>query len=292
MDGTTAKRWLLYTAVFCALKTTRIQSAEILVIFPTTAQSHYRVVRPLIHGLLDRGHKVLSITNFPDVDERANLSHINISGFKPHSKITTVGVMRITNVMNRLVGNADTYSTILSIPSVVNLLQSGRKFDLVIAEFFSSTPMFSSIATIVDAPIIGVCPMATFPWVHDLMGVETKLSYMPNLFNAFVDYDTSFFKRLASFSNVILYEVIVEWVYGKKIEEINQRHYGLKTESLVESMANISLIFINTFHSSFMPLPRVPGIVEVGGIHVTDEKPLSQVINHCINVNTRRTDDN
>lgn len=254
----------------------QVRSSEILVVFPTTAQSHYRVVRPLIHGLLDRGHRLLVITNFPDAEGRANLSHINIAGFKPHSKLAT-NENSIAKALSRFVGNVDTYATILGHPSVVDVLRSGRKFDLVIAEYFTTTPIFAPIATAVDAPIVGLCPMITFPWLHDVMGVETRLSYMPNIYDDSTDRMT-FVQQIRNIVYWTFFEQITHWVYTPKVRKINQNYHGIRTDTLMEAMANISMVFTNSHHSMFMSLPKVPGIVEVGGIHVENEKPLPQVI--------------
>lgn len=266
-----------YAFVFCVLTVAQIRSSDILVIFPTTAQSHYRVIRPLIHGLLDRGHKVLSITNFPDAGERASLSHIDIAGIKPHTKLKASEGESMWKSLSRMVGNVDTYATILDHPPVAKLLRSGRKFDLVIAEFFITTPMFAPIAAVVDAPIIGFCPMLMFPWIHELMGVETTMSYMMshsvNNFTGRMSYAQKFTNLL----NTAIFEQFMNWLYNPKIRTINERQYGMQTGSLLESMSNVSMIFTNNYPSMFMALPRVPGIVEVGGIHVVDEQPLSRV---------------
>ncbi|CAI6362864.1 unnamed protein product [Macrosiphum euphorbiae] len=249
------------TVVFCALTIAQTRSSEILVIFPTTAQSHYRVVRPLIHSLLDRGHKILAITNFPDAAERANLSHIDISGLKPHSKFKTNN-NGIINTMKRVITNFNTYATILNHPTVAKLLESRQKFDLVIAEFFTSTPIFAPIATVVDAPIVGFCPMITFPWINEVMGMETTMSYMPSLLSNSTD-SMPFFQRI--------------------VRQINKNHYGIQTESVIKTMANLSMIMTNNYHSMFLPFPKLPGIIEVGGIHVVDPKPVPQDLNDFIN---------
>jgi len=262
--------------VFCALTIAQTKSSEILVIFPTTAQSHYRIVRPLIHRLLDRGHKILAITNFPDAVERANLSHIDISGLKPHSKFNTDN-NGIIKTIPRIIGNTYTYATILNHPTVAKLLRSGRKFDLVIAEFFTSTPIFAPIATVVDAPIIGICPMITFPWINQVMGMETILSYMPCSLSNFTDH-MSFLQRISNTVISTIIGVSFNWIYYSAIREINKNHYGIQTESTLKSMANLSMIMTNDYHSMFLPFPKLPGIIEVGGIHVVDEKPVPQVI--------------
>ncbi|XP_022163790.1 UDP-glucuronosyltransferase 2B4-like [Myzus persicae] len=267
--------------VFCALTIAPTGSSEILVIFPTTAQSHYRVVRPLIHRLLDRGHKILAITNFPDAVERANLSQIDIAGLKPHSKFKTSnnGIMKS---ITRVIGNANTYATILSHPTVAKLLQSGRKFDLVLAEFFTSTPIFAPIATVVDAPIVGFCPMITFPWINDVMGMDTTMSYMPNILSDSSDR-MSFFQRISNIVKTAIIYIAFNWIYTPIIRQINNHHYGIQTESAIKSMANLSMIMTNNYHSMFLPFPQLPGIVEVGGIHVVDEKPIPQDLNDFIN---------
>lgn len=261
--------------VFCVLAQ-QTWSSEILVIFPTTAQSHYRVVRPLIHSLLDRGHKILAITNFPDTAERANLSHIDISGLKPHSKLTTTS-RGLVKALSRISRNANTYATILDHPPVVELLRSGRKFDLVIAEFFTSTPIFAPIAAVVDAPIVGFCPMIQFPWINDLMGMDTTMSYMPSLLSSSGDR-MSFVQRVANTVESIIINVGFNWFNSRVIRDIVNDHYGLQTESTIETMANLTMIMTNNYHSVFLPYPTLPGIVEVGGIHVVDEKPVPKVI--------------
>uniref|UniRef100_A0A2S2NK27 UDP-glucuronosyltransferase n=2 Tax=Schizaphis graminum TaxID=13262 RepID=A0A2S2NK27_SCHGA len=269
--------------VFCALAISQqTWSSEILVIFPTTAQSHYRVVRPLIHSLLDRGHKILAITNFPDTVERANLSHINIAGLKPHSKFKTTGEYGIIKMISRISKNANTYATILNHPPVVKLLQSGQKFDLVIAEFFTSTPIFAPIAVAVDAPIVGFCPMTSFPWIHEVMGMETTMSYMPSLISTSGDH-MSFFQRISNTLKSVVIDIGFNWIYTRIIRDIIKHHYGIETESVIKSMANLSMIMTNNYHSVFLSYPTLPGIVEVGGIHVVDEKPVPQDLNDFIN---------
>lgn len=268
--------YLLYAVVFTVLAISRIHSSEILVVFPTTAQSHYRVVRPLIHGLLDRGHTILAITNFPD-SERANLSHINIAGFKPHSKFENHEntMMKVTA---RLTGNVFKYAAILDIPQVASLLRSGRKFDLVIVEYFTTTALFAPIATVVNAPIIGICPMMTLPWMDEVMGQRsTVIPYVPNVSNNPTSIQ-SFVNRLTNYVSWMIINYPLSWALNSKIQEMNELHYGMRKKSIIESTANISMILTNNYPGILMSMPRVPGIVDIAGIHVEDKKPLSQVI--------------
>lgn len=269
--------WLFYAFVISVVTISRIQSSEILVVFPTTAQSHYRVVRPLIHGLLDRGHKILAITNFPD-DERANLSHINISGFKSHSKFNTDDNNMI-HMTTRLIGNAYRYAAIFDLPQVASFLQSGRKFDLVIVEYFTTTALFTPIADVVNAPIIGICPMIALPWMDEIMGqAPTVIEYVPNVLKNSTGFVKSFVNRLTNFVLWTVLNYPISWVLNSNVQEMNELHYGIRKKSIVESMANLSMIFTNNYPSVFISMPRVPGIVDVAGIHVVNEKPLSQVI--------------
>jgi len=231
---------------------------------------------------LDRGHKILAITNFPDAVERANLSHIDISGLKPHSKFKTSNNGLIKSI-TRIIGNANKYATILNHPKVAKLLQSGQKFDLVIAEFFTSTPIFAPIATVVDAPIVGFCPMFTFPWVNEVMGMDTTMSYMPNIVCSSTDR-MSFFQRISNIVTSVIIEIGFNLIYTPVVRQLNKYHYGIQTESVINTMANLSLIMTNNYHSMFLPFPKLPGIVEVGGIHVVDKKPVPQVITKHSNI--------
>lgn len=279
----TKVNWLFYTLIFSVLTISQIQSSDILIIFPTTAQSHYRVVRPLIYGLLDRGHKILAITNFPD-DERANLSHINIAGFKSHSKFSSYE-NTITKITTRLSDNMYKYAAILDLPQVSNLLQSGRKFDLVIVEYFTTTALFTPIAKVVNAPIIGIAPMIVFPWMNEVMGQEsTVMPYASDVLNNSTTLE-SFVVRIKNYLFWMFVNYPLSWLLNSKVQEMNEFHYEMRRKSIVQSMANLSMILINNYPGVFLSLPRVPGIIDVAGIHVEDEKPLSQVILNNVIIN-------
>lgn len=260
---------------------TFLNSADILVIFPTTAQSHYRIMRPLIHSLLDRGHSVLSITNFPDLESRANLSHINISGLKPHTKLkagsSTLSVSNPSNAFSRVINNLDNYGRILKYKPVVELLKSNRKFDLVIVEIMTSTPIFTPIARLVDAPIIGVCPMFLFPWIKKIIGEPEVISYMPN-FLPMSNYstETTVIQRASNTLFHLFYMGLLDWLFSTKVPAKVESHYGIRLSPL-ESMSNISLILLNSHFSIFPAVPHAPGIVEIGGIHIVDAKPIPKV---------------
>jgi len=179
--------------------------------------------------------------------------------------------------MKRVITSPNTYATILNHPTVAKLLQSRQKFDLVIAEFFTSTPIFAPIATVVDAPIVGFCPMITFPWINEVMGMETTMSYMPSLLSNSADR-MSFFQRIGNAVKWLIIEIMFNWMNTPIVRQINKNHYGIQTESVIKTMANLSMIMTNNYHSMFLPFPKLPGIVEVGGIHVVDQKPVPQVI--------------
>jgi len=147
----------------------------------------------------------------------------------------------------------------------------------VIAEFFTTTPIFAPIATVVDAPIVGFCPMITFPWINEVMGMETTTSYMPSIVSNSTDR-MSFFQRVCNTVRSVIIEIAFNWMNTPIVRQINKNHYGIQTESVIKTMANLSMIMTNNYHSIFLPFPKLPGIVEVGGIHVVDEKPVPQVI--------------
>jgi glucuronosyltransferase len=170
------------------------------------------------------------------------------------------------------------YAAILDHPQVSNLLQSGRKFDLVIVEYFTTTALFTPIATVVNAPIIGIAPMIVLPWTNEVMGQESiVMPYVSDVLNNSTTLE-SFGIRITNYLFWMFLNYPLSWILNSKIQEMNELHYGLRKKSIVQSMANLSMILINNYPGVFLSTPRVPGIVDVAGIHVEDEKPLSQVI--------------
>lgn len=56
-----------------------------------------------------------------------------------------------------------------------------------------------------------------------------------------------------------------------------RQKYGDGIPDVEEIAYNVSLFFVNHHFSFGGPRPLSPQLVEIGGIHITDEKPLPHV---------------
>ncbi|XP_050425150.1 UDP-glucosyltransferase 2-like isoform X2 [Adelges cooleyi] len=178
-------------------------------------------------------------------------------------------------MVNRVVVNSDLYMNILSHPPIVDLLLSKRKFDLVITEMLTTTSLFAPIATILNAPIIAVCPMFSFPWIHQIIGEPPNWSYMSNILMP-ISENAPLVQRTGSIVKNLIFYGIFNWLFNPKVQFSAEKHYGLKVSSLMDAMNNISLVLVNSHHSIHKALPLAPGMVEIGGIHVLDAKSLPE----------------
>lgn len=67
------------------------------------------------------------------------------------------------------------------------------------------------------------------------------------------------------------------WWYDRAATLIGRKYFGEDAPYANELMKKISLVFVNSHFSFDQPRPWIPNLVEIGGIHVTNPKPLPKV---------------
>lgn len=67
------------------------------------------------------------------------------------------------------------------------------------------------------------------------------------------------------------------WWYNREATVIGRTYFGKDVPDSYELMKKISLIFVNSHFSFILPRPWMPNLIEIGGIHVIDPKPLPKV---------------
>lgn len=163
--------------------------------------------------------------------------------------------------------------------SLQSFIQNDKShFDLVIVELFFQEALYM-FAHKYKAPIVAISTMGFTQYVGDFMGSPLQLSYMPHEFLR-TRGKLNLCNRLTNLYYTI-YDLIGRKYYVlPRHERLLERHFKdipKPWPSLYEIERNISAVLVNTHFSMDTVRPQVPGIIEVGGVHIKEGKELPNV---------------
>lgn len=254
-------------------------SANILAVFPHTGKSHFDVFEPFILKLAERGHSLTVLSFFPQKTPVVNLTDISLVGVAPIfvEKVNFDGLKGLGPLDNFIWINqfgVETCKDVIQSKQVQNLLKSGRKFDLLILELFN-TDCFFSFSQVFSSPFIACSSCNTFPHHNHRIGNPDSLAFSPNLFYP-MSRDMNLFERVINSVATLGMQLSRTHWFTIKDQEIVNEMMGDQF-SLENVLSELSLLLVNSHHSIQGPRPMLPGFVEVGGLHISAEKPLDKV---------------
>lgn len=97
---------------------------------------------------------------------------------------------------------------------------------------------------------------------------------------------TDFMHRLANAYDYLFSHAVYKWT-DREATAIGRKYFGPDVPDADTLMKNSSLVFINGHFSVDLPKPLLPNFVEIGGIHLSQPKPLSQVNKKKIFISAR-----
>ncbi|KAK2582185.1 hypothetical protein KPH14_004541 [Odynerus spinipes] len=256
------------------------EAARILAIFPFQARSHYIVYEPLLKKLVERGHEVVSISHFPQKQKILNFTDVDISPTLP----TLISNMPVSTFLNSTTQKNIKYllhfagveicEPVLSYPEVKKILDSKDTFDALFVEIFVTDCFLGIAHRLKINNVIGAITSVISPWANQIQRNLEIPSYIPNWFSPYSDR-MSFLERLDNLIYLlvtkIFYRVFSEW----PSYEIAKKHFGDDLPSFDELRSKMSLILANGHLSFSTPRPVVPGLKEIGGIHIPTTGPPS-----------------
>lgn len=159
----------------------------------------------------------------------------------------------------------------LNTPNVKALLNSNKKFDLVILNW-SMNEALLGIGHHFQTPVIVFSSIGSSQLTNKITRNPAPYSYIPNLFSIYPD-DMTFFQRLNNAFWSLTFDIVDRYVNENVQEEILKRFFP-NAPSLQELMDNVSLVLLNSHYGIESPRPYVPNMIEIGGFHVEEPKEL------------------
>lgn len=252
------------------------EAANILAVFPHTGKSHYFMFEPFVYKLAERGHKVTVITHFPDENPPPNVQFIStqvpqqtifFNSFSLELLENIGSFQSIASVIRLREMGLETCKEGLSHPNLQDFLKKPQQFDLAIVEFFN-TDCFASLAHVFQTPLVGIFSSVMMPWHNDRFGNPDNPSYIGNHFmqhSSRMTFAERTINTLMTYGSKISYQLFSNPPADALVKEF----IGENIPPVSDIVKNSSMFFVNSHFTLFQPRPLVPGIVELGGFHVS-----------------------
>lgn len=251
--------------------------------------SHFDAFYPIMNGLAENGHNVTVFSFFHKPNNLSNYHEI-ILNYPSESKIDRSQIQlqhtadRSENIfsylyeMYQLKKIGERFCELALNASMIDTVMQQHKFqpfDLVVTELFITDCMLGVIANMSSVPFVGVSSCNLLNWHYDKVSQPLFPSYIPSISFGYTER-MSLYQRLINWIGVIGTNMI--WYYGRENENVMLRNkFGADLPDIYDIGKNVSLILVNQHYSSRIAQPIGPKVVEIGGIHIGDEKPLPQV---------------
>ncbi|XP_045447438.1 UDP-glucosyltransferase 2-like [Melitaea cinxia] len=286
-------------ALFLALSNC-VHGARILGLFPHTGRSHQMVYEPLLQKLAERGHHVTVASFFPLKNPPANYTDVSFEGIarvgletidlnwyenpKFILRIPIIGRIckQITDISPLAEMALNVCSKAIEWPPLTEALN--KEYDIILVENFNSDCMIGLLHVYqVKAPVVALLSSNIMPWSAERIGATDNPSYVP-LITAITSFNSqmSFLERMENTFLKLFFTFWYRHAIQMKEQALIEKHYGIKIPELGVLVKNISLMLTNTHHTLNGARPLVPGLVEVGGMHLN---PTRKVIPEVSDLN-------
>ncbi|XP_023955106.2 UDP-glycosyltransferase UGT5-like isoform X5 [Bicyclus anynana] len=277
-----------------------VYGARILGLFPHTGKSHQMVFEPLLRKLAERGHHVTVASFFPLKNPPANYTDVSFEGIATLGiesfdlnwyenpdfilRVPIVGrLMKQLAEFHPLAGMAlGVCSKAVDWPPLTEALE--KDYDVVFVENFNSDCMLGLLHVHgINAPVIALLSSSLMPWSADRIGVTDNPSYVPVLSS---DYSSrmTYWQRVENTFLKMYHKLWFRYLVQVKEQEIIEKHFSRKIPDLEDIARNVSLMMLNTHFALNGPKPLVPGLIQVGGMHLDPtRKAIPQYIEKFLN---------
>ncbi|XP_063234826.1 UDP-glycosyltransferase UGT5-like [Bacillus rossius redtenbacheri] len=260
---------------------TTCNAARILGIVPFEARSHSIVMTALLKELANRGHQLTVLTAVPLKEVPPNYTQIPTDVKREQDEHQNLFDIRDMSYFLMIpfmwhMGNVLSEQTLAS-PNVQKLIHSSNdKFDLIITESFFVEALLG-FAHKFNVPYVSITTFSGTENMYDIVGNPFPYSYIPNIFLPY-SHRMTFFQRLINTIVNSMASIGFHLYFIPAQDAIMKKHFANvpNLPSVADIACNGSLLLLNRHFSYSYPIPKVPNLIEVGGMHIKPPKKLPQ----------------
>lgn len=264
---------------------------KILSILPLPWKSHYRIFDPLMVELARRGHQVTVVNPFPKSVKIPNYTEISLKECFPDNQFMFT-IDDTIRMVESLYETANEFSQYVDVEErlynsclpIIQLVRSDERYDLVMTELFASDT-FLPFVNKFQAPWIGLCANVLTPWTAHRINEVDNPSFVQTMLNIrpMNPRKSTFYERLYNTYIYVALKAIYYFVIEPKCQKVAEKYVGQYVDGpLSNVVTNVSLILSYSNFITNLPGPHSPIVKQIGGIHISEAKPLDQDIKEFI----------
>nr|CAH7741476.1 unnamed protein product [Callosobruchus chinensis] len=158
-------------------------------------------------------------------------------------------------------------------------------FEDRLSQFIDVEIICGGLADIFNVPVIGLSSCTLMPWSSDRFANPIDTGYIPNNLLALSDR-MSFLERVENTVVTTLHRFYFNYIMNANDRSIAKKYLGEEGSNIDNAIKRSSLMLVNTHFSLNLPRPFVPNIIEIGGVHIGESKPLPEHLEKWISEST------
>ncbi|XP_028130309.1 UDP-glycosyltransferase UGT5-like isoform X2 [Diabrotica virgifera virgifera] len=264
---------LLVISALCS-----VQGYNFLAIFPHPGSSHFKVFAALFEELIKKGHNVTLVASLPYKNTNRNITVVDLSNDLNFNEFMILGNPDVDTRMSRyfefilVFFMADITCRGISSNAFQSLLKTTEKFDAILLEDFN-TDCYMRAASKFKVPIIAMSSSGILPWSWSRYGSPINPSISPNIMLPLTDKMT-FLERVENTIVTVVDNLIFKYHRREKDRQVVKRNLSDVSEDLENYDSYVSLMLANVHYTLTSPRQLAPNVIEVGGLHIKNPKPL------------------
>ncbi|KAI9556582.1 UDP-glycosyltransferase 208A1 [Daphnia sinensis] len=243
--------------------TSSIEAYNILVLTPITSPSHSFVFKPLVEGLVERGHFVTYWNGLQSSKSSLSESSGNLRLLMSPNLFTLF--FRLPRILMN-------YCRVVYEDTVFHqLINSKERYDLIIVDGFANDCILF-LAEVLDVPFVYLSCLAPPPWLLYQIGSPLALEQFPNPVGH--RDRMNLWQRMFNSVTTPLGIYFHRWLVLPLIEHVASQTLGINNLTSIVDIENryLSLMLVNSHFSVNYHLPTASAVVEVGGIHMAGKQ--------------------
>ncbi|KAH8280820.1 hypothetical protein KR054_000257 [Drosophila jambulina] len=270
--------WLMYLSfyLYVDLLGNLSLAANILGVFPYWQRSPFKVVRPLVRALVERGHNVTLITPVgipPDIE---GVRHIRVAMLNQHMNELLESDLKVDFFKNKWaeceLAAAMLYNiseAVLSDNRVQRMLQDrSERFDLVLIEL-GHLDALNGLGEFYNATLMGFSPFR-MNWVTEELAGNPAPSINEPISPWGYYMDHSLVSMFFNWIYIIEERLMVHLIVRPAQLRLFKKFFGYSAQKFNDLRARFSVVLINNHFSMGRARANVPNVIEIGGILLSE----------------------
>uniref|UniRef100_A0A0P6EHC7 UDP-glucuronosyltransferase n=1 Tax=Daphnia magna TaxID=35525 RepID=A0A0P6EHC7_9CRUS len=267
------------------LSTELAAAHRILFLSPISTRSHTNFVKPIIKGLVERGHFVTYWNGLIPKNQGTNalnqttnlrlLYSPELDALSSDHNVDFSAGTKNFYLLFELPKRVELYcKTIYRDPVFHQLMASHEKFDLIIVEAAVNECILPLVYKF-DAPFIYTMGAMPMPWHLDAVSSPLAFDHYSHVGSAYKD-EMNFWQRTYNTLTGILAVYYWRWIVMPVADHLAAETLHIENLPTMERIENkyLSLLILNTNLGLNYQMATTPAVIQAGGINLGPAKPL------------------